>query len=97
MSRTLEFFEGDDVKFQMEFLVNGTAQTPATATVEIRKTNGTEYLAETAATVVSTCVEHVETGLDDGGYVLYFTADFGDDKRTDTIKFRVKKKDGQQQ
>lgn len=96
MSQVLTFFINDDVKFKGAFKVDGVEQTPLSATVTIVKSNGTELLAETAATVNGNDVEHIQNDLPEGAYTTYFTADFGDDQRTGAIKFRVVKKDGQQ-
>jgi hypothetical protein len=89
------YFEGDDVKLRGVFKVSGAEQTPASATVKVIKSDGT-VITDTTATINGNDVEHIETALAEGSYIAYLTADFGDDKRTGTIPYRVVARDGQQ-
>ena len=96
MSKVMKFFENDDVLLQLVGVQDNTEQTPASATVEIRETNGKEIVpAGTNAPVVGPNMTYQHNGLEEGTYTAYFTGTYGTEKRTGTLKFVVVKKDGQ--
>jgi len=84
-------YVGDDVVLKTEFTIEGAPQTPLTGTVEIIKDDNTVVVASgTAVTAITlTVASYAFNAAAEGDYVIFWTLDFGDDKRTRGIPFRI--------
>jgi hypothetical protein len=96
MANFAEFFEGDDRTLKYVFKIDGTAQSPDSATIKIVDTAGTVIIADATAVsrISTTVIEYDMTTLVAGNYKAYFTAVFGSEKATGELNYIVRKKDG---
>jgi len=90
-----KYFVGDDRIFKMVFKDDtGTEQTPASCTVTIKSTSGATIVEDVAGVINGNECQYTYTDLVEGQYVLYFSAVIGSETVTDTINYRVIRKDG---
>lgn len=88
-------YVGDDVVLKTEFTIDGVAQIPLTGTVKIIKCDNSVVVNEGTAIdgVSGTVASFTFANATEGDHVIFWTLDFGADKRTRAVHFRIVTKD----